>query len=53
MPQSSHMVALIVRDYNEAIAFFVEKLGFDLLEDTHQPEQCRYAAVEQAIHLAM
>lgn len=27
-------VALIVRDYDEAIAFFVEKLGFELVEDS-------------------
>ncbi|AXV16567.1 hypothetical protein CYG48_13230 [Neorhizobium sp. SOG26] len=39
MPQSLVHVALIVRDYDEAIAFFVGKLGFDLLEDTYQPEQ--------------
>jgi catechol 2,3-dioxygenase-like lactoylglutathione lyase family enzyme len=28
------LVALIVRDYDAAIAFFVEVLGFDLVEDT-------------------
>jgi catechol 2,3-dioxygenase-like lactoylglutathione lyase family enzyme len=32
-------VALVVRDYDEAIAFYCEKLGFTLLEDTYQPEQ--------------
>jgi len=32
----SHLgaVSLLVRDYDEAIAFFVGKLGFDLSEDT-------------------
>jgi catechol 2,3-dioxygenase-like lactoylglutathione lyase family enzyme len=39
MPQSLAHVALIVRDYDEAITFFVGKLGFDLLEDSYQPEQ--------------
>lgn len=39
MPQSLVHVALVVRDYDEAIAFFVGKLGFDLIEDTYQPEQ--------------
>jgi catechol 2,3-dioxygenase-like lactoylglutathione lyase family enzyme len=39
MPQVLAYVALVVRDYDEAIAFFVGKLGFDLLEDTYQPEQ--------------
>lgn len=32
-------VALVVRDYDEAIAFYVGKLGFILVEDTYQPEQ--------------
>ncbi|HEY0924672.1 VOC family protein [Rheinheimera pacifica] len=27
-------VALLVTDYDEAIAFYTQKLGFDLLEDT-------------------
>ena len=38
MPQLAH-VALIVRDYDEAIAFFTEKLDFTLVEDTYQPAQ--------------
>jgi len=32
-------VALVVRDYDEAIAFYTRKLGFTLVEDTYQPEQ--------------
>lgn len=32
-------VALVVRDYDEAIAFYVEVLGFRLIEDIYQPEQ--------------
>lgn len=32
-------IALVVKDYDEAIAFYTEKLNFDLLEDTYQPEQ--------------
>lgn len=32
-------VALVVRDYDEAIAFFTEVLHFDLVEDSYQPEQ--------------
>jgi catechol 2,3-dioxygenase-like lactoylglutathione lyase family enzyme len=39
MPQALAHVALIVRNYDEAIAFFVEKLGFELVEDTRQPER--------------
>ena len=32
-------VALVVADYDEAIAFYTRKLGFTLVEDTYQPEQ--------------
>jgi catechol 2,3-dioxygenase-like lactoylglutathione lyase family enzyme len=39
MKQSIVHVALVVRDYDEAIAFYTEKLNFDLIEDTYQPEQ--------------
>ena len=38
MPHLAH-IALIVRDYDEALAFYVGKLGFTLVEDTPQPEQ--------------
>jgi catechol 2,3-dioxygenase-like lactoylglutathione lyase family enzyme len=39
MKQALGLVALLVRDYDEAIAFFVGKLGFDLVEDSVVPEQ--------------
>ena len=39
MNQAILHVALVVRDYDEAIAFFCEKLHFTLVEDTYQPEQ--------------
>lgn len=39
MKQNIIHVALVVRDYDEAIEFFCRKLHFDLLEDTYQPEQ--------------
>ena len=32
-------VALVVRDYDEAIDFYCHKLHFKLVEDTYQPEQ--------------
>lgn len=32
-------IALIVRDYDEAIEFYTRKLHFTLVEDTYQPEQ--------------
>jgi len=37
--QSIAHVALVVRDYDEAIAFYTQKLDFTLIEDTYQPEQ--------------
>lgn len=39
MQQSLAHVALVVRDYDEAISFYVDKLGFRLVEDTYLPEQ--------------
>jgi len=39
MPQSLAHVALVVRDYDEAIAWFTGKLGFTLVADDYQPEQ--------------
>ncbi len=37
--QSILHVALVVRDYDEAIDFYTRKLHFTLVEDTYQPEQ--------------
>jgi len=39
MKQSIIHVALVVRDYDEAIEFYCQKLNFKLVEDTYQPEQ--------------
>ena len=33
------MVSLVVADYDEALAFYVGKLGFTLIEDSFVPEQ--------------
>jgi catechol 2,3-dioxygenase-like lactoylglutathione lyase family enzyme len=33
------LVSIVVRDYDEALAFYVGKLGFSLIEDTYQPAQ--------------
>lgn len=32
-------ISLVVRDYDEALAFYVGRLGFTLVEDTYQPAQ--------------
>ncbi|NQT60513.1 MAG: VOC family protein [Bacteroidetes bacterium] len=37
--QSIIHIALVVRDYDEAIEFYTKKLDFELIEDTYQPEQ--------------
>jgi catechol 2,3-dioxygenase-like lactoylglutathione lyase family enzyme len=39
MKQSIVHIALVVRDYDEAIEFYTKKLNFTLVEDTYQPEQ--------------
>ena len=39
MNQSVLHVALIVRDYDDAIDFYCNKLNFTLIDDTYQPEQ--------------
>ncbi len=39
MKQTILHVALIVRDYDEAIDFYCNKLNFTLIDDTYQPEQ--------------
>lgn len=39
MKQSIGQIALVVRDYDEAIDSYVGKLGFTLVEDTFIPEQ--------------
>ncbi len=38
MPHIAH-IALVVRDYDEAIAFYVGTLGFTLVADEYQPAQ--------------
>ena len=39
MRQSIVHMALVVRDYDEAIDFYTKTLRFTLVEDTYQPEQ--------------
>ena len=47
MDQSLIHVALVVRDYDEAIDFFCSKLKFSLVEDTYQPAQDKRWVVVQ------
>ncbi len=39
MIQSVVHIALVVKDYDEAIEFYTKKLHFTLIEDTYQQEQ--------------
>jgi len=37
--QSIVHIAIVVKEYDEAIDFYVNKLKFELVADTYQPEQ--------------
>ncbi|MEM7734888.1 MAG: VOC family protein [Deinococcota bacterium] len=39
MNQSIAHIALVVKDYDDAITFYTEVLNFTLIEDSYQPEQ--------------
>ncbi|GLF97817.1 VOC family protein [Streptomyces yaizuensis] len=39
------LVALVVREYDEAIAFYTGKLGFELVEDTDRGDGSRWVVV--------
>ncbi len=45
MNQNISQIKLVVKDYNEAIAFYTKKLNFDLLEDTKRSEAKRWVRV--------
>ena len=48
MQQSIGYVALVVRNYDEAIKFFTDKLGFALIEDTPLEPGKRWVLVRPA-----
>jgi catechol 2,3-dioxygenase-like lactoylglutathione lyase family enzyme len=41
MAQVLGLVSLVVHDYDQALAFYVGTLGFDLVEDSEVPEQAK------------
>lgn len=45
MPQQFHAMALVVRDYDEAIDWYTRVLGFDLLEDTPREPGKRWVRI--------
>jgi catechol 2,3-dioxygenase-like lactoylglutathione lyase family enzyme len=46
MKQQIAHIALVVKDYDEAIKFYTEKLGFELIDDTPQSEVKRWVLVK-------
>ena len=48
MTRSLGLVSIVVRDYDEALAFYVGTLGFTLIEDTVQPAQAKRWVVVSA-----
>ena len=45
MQRHIDQLALVVADYDEAIAFYTEKLDFELLEDTRLSDSKRWVVV--------
>lgn len=45
MPQTLNSIALLVHDYDEAIAWYTGALGFELIEDTDQGHGKRWVRV--------
>ena len=45
MNQNITQIKLLVKDYDEAIDFYTNKLGFELLEDTKRSETKRWVRV--------
>ena len=48
MKQRIALVAIVVADYDEAIAWYTEKLGFALVEDTPLTPEKRWVVVKPA-----
>jgi len=46
MKQYLAHIALVVKDYDEAIEFYTKKLGFTLIEDTKLSEEKRWVMVK-------
>ena len=45
MPQHLAAITLLVPDYDEAIAYYTGKLGFELIEDTRQSPSKRWVLI--------
>jgi catechol 2,3-dioxygenase-like lactoylglutathione lyase family enzyme len=56
MTQQLGQIALLVKDYDEAINYYTQTLGFELLEDTQLSETKRWVRVsppESSCHLLL
>ncbi len=45
MPQYLGSVSILVRDYDEALAYYTQSLGFELIEDTRLTDSKRWVVV--------
>lgn len=45
MKQRIAHIALVVKDYDEAVKFYIEKLGFNLIEDTKLSEEKHWVII--------
>lgn len=45
MNQQLAQIALVVRDYDEAINFYTQKLNFQIIEDTHRSANKRWVVI--------
>ena len=45
MPQKLACVAVVVRDYDEALAYFINVLGFELIEDIPLDPETRWVLI--------
>ena len=52
MAQTLALISLLVHDYDEALDFYVRKLGFRLIEDTGIPDEGKHPALSLAIPLS-
>ena len=46
MPQNIAQIALVVRDYDEAIQYYTTMLNFELIEDTTLSDTKRWVVVQ-------
>ncbi|MGI9545929.1 MAG: VOC family protein [Flavobacteriaceae bacterium] len=50
MKQQLAMVSILIRDYDEAIEFYTEKMGFNLIEDSKLDDDKRWVVLRPKGH---